>query len=32
MTYGEYADKYLADLEERAKEEELGFKPFDQEP
>ena len=29
--YGEQADKYLADLEERAKEEELGFRPFDQE-
>ena len=30
-SYGEKADKYLADLEERAKEEELGFRPFDQE-
>ena len=29
--YGEQADEYLADLEERAKEEELGFRPFDQE-
>ena len=31
--YGEQADAYLRDLEERASiEEELGFKPFDQEP
>ena len=37
--YGEQADKYLADLEERARaersemmEDDLGFKPFDQEP
>ena len=30
-SYGEKADKYLRDLEERAKEEELGFRPFDQE-
>ena len=29
--YGEQADNYLADLEERAKAEELGFRPFDQE-
>lgn len=31
--YGEQADAYLRDLEERASiEDELGFKPFDQEP
>ena len=29
--YGEQADAYLSDLEERAKEDELGFRPFDQE-
>ena len=29
--YGEQADAYMCDLERRAKEEELGFRPFDQE-
>ncbi len=29
--YGEKADAYFRDLEERAKEEESGFRPFDQE-
>ena len=29
--YGEQADAYMRDLERRAKEEELGFRPFDQE-
>ena len=36
--YGEQADEYLADLEERARaeqaddlESEMGFRPFDQE-